>query len=176
MLELTDTSLEETLKEGWRVVTSPIDTPVCQQVEGYFALALENPSQVPDAIRRMEKTSVRILLQREDIYQRAQLALDLRVKRHPFFGKSNALVTGSLFQGWVVASNPALSSFLLARPTEVHSDSGEFDAIKASMGVDLTCEVAFIKNRKVWSQEFGHHCNGIPLFGGSLLSQIQKHS
>lgn len=170
MLELTDTSFEETLKEGWRVVTSPIDTPVCQQVEGYFALALENPSQIPDAVRRLEKAPVRILLQRENTYRRAQLALDLILKRHTSFGNSSALVTGSLLQGWVVASTPALAGFLLARPTAVHSDSGEFDAIKASMGVNLTGEVALIENRKVWSQEFGHHCKGIPLFGGSLLS------
>lgn len=158
MLELTSTSFEEALKEGWRVVTSPVDSPVCQQVEGYFALALENPGQAPGAIRCMEKIPVRILLERENIHQRAQLALDLLLKRHTYFGRSNALVTGSPLQGWVVASNPALSGFLLARPTEVHSESEEFDAIKASKGVDITREVAFIKNRRAWIQEFASYC------------------
>lgn len=158
--------LKDSFEEGWRVVSYPIESPVCDQVEGYFGLAFENPQNIPGAVTLLKDRSVRIIMRQKDVYRRINTVLNLYLKKHRTFGRSNALVTGGVLQGWVVASNPMQSGFMLARPTAVHLKSGDLDRIKRQYSLETLYNVPHVPEHEAWITEFGSYCNGNPPSNG----------
>lgn len=159
--------LKDSFEEGWSIVSYPIESPVCDQVEGYFGLAFENLQNIPEAVTFLKASPVRILMRRQEVYRRVTMVLDLYLKKYRVFGRSNALVTGSPLQGWVVASNPMQSGFMLARRTAVDLNSQDFDRIKRQYSVHPIHEIPHVAEREAWLSEFGSYCNGnAPSNGG----------
>ena len=151
MPENTNHSLKDLLDQGWSIVTYPMQSPVCELSESMFAESIIHKDTLENTITNLNDVPVEVILVRDGIYQKLQIAAAILVKMNKLFGRRNGIITDGQFSGWIVAGNKSSRAFLLARPTENHSD--EFESIRGHYHFNVDDTIPRIECKADWLLE-----------------------